>query len=58
MKTHLRKRALLPRNPMHLFRILNEIWNSLPNSYFESLVASMFNRSKIVRENKGGSTKY
>ncbi len=36
-----------------LFRIFNDIWNSLPNSSFESLVAFMPDLATIVRENKG-----
>ena len=58
MKTHLRKRSIHPRNPTELFQILSDLWNSLPDSYFQSLVASMPNRVKMVKTNKGGSTKY
>ena len=36
MKTRLRKRNVWPTSPLHLFYILSEMWNSLPDSYFES----------------------
>ncbi len=58
MKSHLHKRPVPPRNPMHLFEILSNIWNSLPDSYFESLVASMPKQLEIVRKQRGRSTKY
>ena len=55
---YLRKRAVPPSNPKHLFHILNQIWNSLPDSYFSSLDASMPNRTRSVRVGTGGSAKY
>ena len=58
MKFQLRKRSKHPSNPVHLFQILNEIWNALPDSYFTTLIASMLNRVRSVRQNKGQSTKY
>ena len=58
MKMHLRKRAVRTSKPLHLFRILNDIWNELPNYYVEPLVASVPKRSRIVYELMGGSTKY
>ena len=54
----LRSRTRHPRNPMHLFDILSQMWNSIPDSYFNVLIGSMPNRIKSVRENRGGSTKY
>ena len=58
MKTYLRKRAVHPKNPIDLFRILSNIWNTLPDSYFQKLVASMPKCIEMVCENKGGSSKY
>ena len=54
----LRKQLRRPKSPMDLFNILSTIWNSLPDSYFQNLVASMPNRAASVRKNRGGSTKY
>ncbi len=48
MRTRLRKRDVLPRSPMHLFQILSGMWNSLPDSIFGNLVASMPKRAKLV----------
>ena len=58
MKSHLRKLAASPRKHVHLFEILSKMWNSLPDSYVESLVASMLNRVEIVHKQRGRSTKY
>ena len=58
MKTYLRRRAVHLMNPIDLFRILSNIWNTLPDSYFQKLVAPMPKRIEMVRENKGVSTKY
>ena len=58
MKMHLRKRTVQPSYPMNLLHILNQIWNSLLDSYFSNLFASMSNRVRSVRVGKGGSTKY
>ena len=58
MKNRLRKRSVHPSSPMHLFSILSEMWNTLPDSYFQSLVASMPVRVKKVRQGRGKSTKY
>ena len=58
MKGHLRKQPSHSKSPMDLFNILSTIWNSLPDSYFRNLVASMSNRVASFRKNRGGSTKY
>ena len=58
MKTRLRKRSRHPSNPKELFSILSEIWNMLPNSYFDDLVSSMPDRVKMVKKFRSGSTKY
>ncbi len=52
------KRAVPPKYTLHLFQILSHMWNSLPDSYIESLVASMPARVKMVRKYRGRSTKY
>ena len=31
MKTHLHKRSIHPRNPIELFQVLSDLWNSLPD---------------------------
>lgn len=56
MKSDLHKRAVDSRNPMHLYRIINDIWTNLTKRYIESLVASMPKRARIVREQRGGSS--
>ncbi len=58
LKSRQRKRHLHPSSPNHLFSILNEIWNSLPDDYLNNLVVSMPKRVRIVRTGKGRSTKY
>ena len=58
MKPQLRKKPEYPSNPMELFSILSKIWYNMPDSYFHNLVASMPSRVKMVKENRGGSTKY
>ncbi len=58
MKNRVRKQAVPPKNTVHLFQILSQMWNSLPDSYFKSLVASLPARVKMVREHLGRSTNY
>ena len=58
MKSRLRKRSLYPTSPMHLFSILNDMWNNLPDEYFKNLVESIYKRAKMVLHGKGRSTKY
>ena len=54
----LRKRKRYPNNPIELFQKLNDMWNSLPDSYLRDLVASMPKRIASVRKNRGGPTKH
>ena len=54
MKLQIRKRSTPLRNLMHLFGILSNMWNTLPDSYFQNLIASMPKRIKDVRKNLGG----
>lgn len=58
LKSQLRKRKVYPNTPLQLFHILSNLWNSLPDSYFCNLVASMPRRIEMVRKNRGGATKY
>ncbi len=58
LKMYLRKLASYPENCNERFTTLSNMWHSLPDSYFHNLIASMPKRVKIVKENKGGSTKY
>jgi len=46
MKSRLRKRSMHPTLPMHIFSILSEIWNSLPDEYFNNPVCLMPKRSR------------
>ena len=45
----LRKRNEYPRNAMHLYNILSTMWNELPQSYLENLIAFMPKRVRAVR---------
>ena len=58
MKQNLRSRTVHPSSPTDLFRILNDIWRNLPDSYFESLIESMPRRARLVHCSKGCSIKY
>ncbi len=58
LKTYLRKQESYPKNCKELFTTLSNMWNSLPDSYFHNLIASMPKCVKMVKENKEGSTKY
>ena len=58
MKSRLRKRSVFPSSPMDLFHILCDIWNTIPDTYFHSLVASMPKRARTKRERRDRSTKY
>ena len=53
MKSRLRKRSVFPSSPMHMFHVLCHIWNTLPDSYFHSLVYSMLKCARTVREQRG-----
>lgn len=43
---------------MQLFEILSHVWNSLPDSDFQSSIPSMTNRVEIVQKQRGRFTKY
>ena len=58
LKMQLRKRKRYPKNPTELFQILNGMWNSLRDSHFRDLVASMPKRISSERKNRGVPTKY
>ena len=57
MKTRLRKRSRHPSNPKELFSILSETSDTLPDSYFDNLVASIPDRVKMAKKFRGGFTK-
>ena len=58
MRSCFRKRSTYPKSPIHLFSILSEMWNSLPESLFKTLVQSMTSRLESVLVRKGRSIKY
>ena len=58
MKTLVRQRPVYSNNPDALFNTLQEIWNSLPNSYFSKLSSSMSNRIESVMDSEGAAAKY
>ena len=58
LKRQIRERPDYPRNADHLFEILQNEWNAIPDYYFTGLITSMESRATIVKSNKGGSTKY
>ena len=58
LKRRIRERPEHPRNADHLFELLQDEWNDIPDDYFISLITSMKTRATIVKSNKGGSTKY
>ena len=58
MQSSLHNRSVPPRNHMHMFRTRSQIWNSLPDSYFSTLFASMPRRVKMLRKQRGRSYKY
>ena len=55
-KQRLRKRNVHPRNSMHLFTILFTMWNELPQSYLQILIASMPKCVRAVRLQNSRST--
>lgn len=58
MRTTPRKRLEHTKNSLHLFHIVPEMWNTLPDIYFMNLVASIPERVEMVRRSRGGSTKH
>ena len=58
MKSLLRKRSCYTPSPVHLFSILNDMWNNLHDDYFKNLVESMHKRAKMVLDGKSRSDKY
>ena len=46
------------KNPLDLFSVLSNMWNTLPDSYFTGLIASMPKSIESVWKNRGGPTKY
>ena len=58
LKRKVRERPTYAHNADHLFQILQEEWLAIPTEYFASLVRSIPSRVDIVKQNKGGATKY
>ncbi len=58
LKRTLRRYSTYPTSKDTLFERLSEIWDKLPDSYFDSLIGSMPNRVKSLRIAKGLSTQY
>ncbi len=58
LKRMLRRRTRFPTNTSELFNVLQEECMSIPDSYFTKLVRSMPTRVKLVKVNRGKSTKY
>ena len=57
LKRELRQRTTYSNTVDGLFNELCNIWNSLPDSYFKSLVKSMPNRVRKLKNVRGRSTK-
>lgn len=47
-----------PKNKVELFKALNDAWESIPQSYFASLVRSMPRRTTAMVKGRGFPTKY
>ena len=58
MKSECRKRSTFAKTESELFELLSDMWNNLPQSYFESLVKLMGTRASTVLDRKGNATKY
>ena len=58
LKRNLRQQSTYPTSKDLLFFRLAEIWNTLPCSYFEQLIASMSRRVIELDKVRGLSTKY
>lgn len=58
MKQKLRRRRTYPKNKDELFNILSDMWDALPQAYFEKLALGMHKRVAAVKKNEGKSTKY
>ena len=58
LKRNLRKQSTYPTTKDALFQRLSDVWDSLPNKYFEKLIGSMSTRVKALKDARGLSTKY
>ena len=58
LKRNLPEQNRYPTSKDSLFERLSEVRNSILNSYFETLIASMTSRVKALEKAKGLSTKY
>ncbi len=58
LKRNLREQNRYPTSKDSLVERLSEVWNSVLNSYFETIIASMTSRVKALEKAKGLATKY
>lgn len=58
IKSRLRRCSAHPINQLVMFFILTDMWSSLRDRYFHSLVDTMLKSVQSVRSRKVGSTKY
>lgn len=58
LKGNLRKRKNCWKNEDELFELLSNLWNAIPQSYFQELVGETGRRVSPVLEANGGATKY
>lgn len=47
-----------PTTRSALYQTLSDLWNSLPNEYFEKIMGSIFKIVKALKDLKGLSTEY
>ncbi len=55
---YLHNRTVHPKNLLDLFHMLTNTWNTLPDSYFRNLIASMPKRIKTMCDDRAGPRKY
>jgi len=58
LKQNLREQNTYPTYKAGLFERLSDIWDSIPSSYFEALIASMTTKVKELKKVKSLSTRY
>ena len=58
LKACYRKLPKFAKNEDELFEMISDMWNNLPQSYFQTLMKSMSIRASAVLYREGQSTKY
>ena len=58
LKRNLREQSTHPTTKDALFQRISDVWDSLPNQYFEKLIGSISKRVKALEDARGLSTKY